>query len=134
MISIKHIHIIVHITCVYICLQEPKPNTLASLEELNCVQLTSLDQPHNFHEPKREGITECLRLRNGVFEMGSLLQLNPQDKCTYRYIFFNRLSENVSMRLFKNKVHLRKNRLFGGEKEKGVGNKRAGAVCCHQTH
>lgn len=47
----------------------------ASLEEIEYVQLSSLDQAFTLYEPKREGIIDCLRLEIGEFEVLSLLEL-----------------------------------------------------------
>lgn len=47
----------------------------ASLEEIEYVQLSSLDQAFTLYEPKREGIIDCLRLEIVEFEVLSLLEL-----------------------------------------------------------
>ena len=47
----------------------------ASLDEIEYVQLSSLDQAFTLYEPKREGIIDCLRLEIVEFEVLSLLEL-----------------------------------------------------------
>lgn len=47
----------------------------ASLEEIEYVQLSSLDQAFTLYEPKREGIIDCLRLEIVEFEVLLLLEL-----------------------------------------------------------